>query len=130
VSGLLDDRSHPHPKTAPMIFYYRKGQYRTVSVFAARTSLTLWLVLSSDRVEEPRVIQRPFAGNPSLTDEEIRAAVATGMAAANAAYGTSLFSIEIKVISEGGNDSLERAAFLIIERLATRGNGGFELLEV
>jgi hypothetical protein len=112
-----------------MISYYRKAQYRTVSVFAARTSITLWLALSNDRVEEPQVIQRPVAWNPLLTDDEIRGAVTTGMAAANAEYGTSLSPREIKVVSEGGNDSLERAAFLIIERLATRGDDGFELLE-
>jgi hypothetical protein len=129
LQRLLDDRCHPYAKTWPMIFYYRKGQYRTVSVFAARTSLTLWLVLSNDHVEKPRVIQGPVPGSPSLTDEEIRAAVATGTAAANAEYGTRLFPTEIKVISEGGNDSLEWAAFLIIERLATRGDSGFELLE-
>jgi hypothetical protein len=70
-----------------------------------------------------------FAGNPLITDDEIRGAVTTGIAAANADYGTSLFPGEIKEISESGNDSLERAAFLIIERLATRGDGGFELVE-
>ncbi len=112
-----------------MIFYYRKEQYRTVSLFAARTSLTLWLIVSEHRDDKPHVIQRPYSGNSDLTDDEIRAAVAIGGAEANAEYGTLRFPTEIKIISEGGNDSLQRAAFLIIERLATEGDAGFELLE-
>jgi hypothetical protein len=110
-----------------MIFYYRKGEYRTVSIFAACTSLTLWLIISEHRADEPPVVQRPPSDSSSLTDDEVRAAVTAGVAEANAEYGASLFPSGIKVISEGGNDSLQRAAFLIIERLATRGDPGFEL---
>jgi hypothetical protein len=51
------------------------------------------------------------------------------VAEANVEYGTLLFASEIKVMSAGGNDSLQRGAFLIIGRLATRGDAGFELLE-
>jgi hypothetical protein len=112
-----------------MIFYYRKGQYRTVSLFAARSSITLWLIVSERRAEAPRVVQGPFSDAYSLGEQEVRAVVMAGMAEANAEYGTLLFPTEIKVTSEGGNDLLQRAAFLVVERLATRGDAGFELLD-
>jgi hypothetical protein len=112
-----------------MIIYYRKGQYRTVSLFAARSSLTLWLIVGEHQSDEPRVVQRPFSNASSFSEDEVRSAVMAGVAEANAEYGTVLFPSEIKVMSDGGNDSLQRGAFLIIERLATRGEAGFELLE-
>ena len=126
----MDEQIRPQRQVAcKMIFYYRKGQYRTVSLFAARSSLTPWLIVSEHPDATPQVFQRPFSGNACLTDDEIRAAVATGTAEANTQYGTLLFPTEIKIMSDGGNDSVERGAFFIIERLATRGDAGFELLK-
>lgn len=109
-------------------FSKRNGVYEARNITGPR-SVLLRLELGAERSERPHVtVLRPDARFGDPDPDAVRAAVLSGTDEANATFGTAYHPrvVQYAVDNDRPAHLLRRAAWAIVERLAERGESGFE----